>query len=138
MGTTNYFHGLSSGFSTVQPSFNFVLCRAPRSLLNAAASLPQCNKYRRTIPEIMRASATSNLVMTLPTLIYSWYRAFDHTRETQPTHLQTMAKTPRFRVGQVLVTHTFEAPCKGGTSAIAIPRNFRNKMTPEPNLTPRE
>ncbi|KYM93329.1 hypothetical protein ALC53_00266 [Atta colombica] len=24
MDTTNYFHGLSSGFSTVQPSFNFV------------------------------------------------------------------------------------------------------------------
>lgn len=33
---------------------------------------------------------------------------------------------------------TFEPPYKGGSGAIAIPRNFRNKMTPQPNLTPRE
>ncbi|KYN05569.1 hypothetical protein ALC62_03487 [Cyphomyrmex costatus] len=122
MDTTNYFHGLSSGFSTVQSPFNFVF----RALFST---------------NVCHESCINKLCFDL-FLVSS----FDHTGDSSDPPANYV-KTPRLwrREFQVLVMHKLRIKLHclyiRGTSTIAILRNFRNKMTPEPKqpkLTPRE
>ncbi|EGI66681.1 hypothetical protein G5I_04798 [Acromyrmex echinatior] len=147
MDTTNYFHGLSSGFSTVQPSFNFVF-RASFSQMSIESYMNKVNDtgdYACICDQQFGHDFDLFLVSS-----------FDHTGNSVDLPANYV-KTPRFRVEfQVLVVHKLRIKLQClciripllrllrhpvrvvGTSTIAIPRNFRNKMTPEPKLTPRE